>query len=80
MPFRERPRLEPTENWSPLQLQLVWPEQVTDELIRPVVWFGRSPAERAKQTGIPERAMPSAPTSWPGSATRASGLGRALLP
>ncbi len=44
MPFRKRPRLEATEDWSQLQLQLVWPEQVAYELIRPVVLFGRSPA------------------------------------
>ena len=57
MPFRKRPRLEPTEDWSQLQLQLVWPEQVTYELIRPVVLFGLSPAERAKQTRVPERTI-----------------------
>ncbi len=45
MPFRKRPRLEATEDWSQLQLQLVWPEQVTYELIRPVVLFGLSPAD-----------------------------------
>lgn len=64
MPLRKRPRIEPTEDWSQLQLRIVWPEQVTYELIRPVVLFGFSPAERAKQTGIPGRylcssAMPS---------------------
>lgn len=45
MPFRKRPRLEATEDWSQLQLQLVWPEQVTYVLIRPVVLFGLSPAD-----------------------------------
>jgi putative transposase len=57
MPFRKRPRLEPTEDWAQLQLQLIWPEQVAYELIRPVVLFGLSPAERAKQTGVPERTI-----------------------
>ena len=37
--------------------KLVWPDQVTYELIRPVVLFGLSPAERAKQTGVPERTI-----------------------
>ena len=54
MPYRKRPRLEPTEDWPQLQLQLVWPEQVSYELIRPVALFGFSTAERAKQTGVPE--------------------------
>jgi hypothetical protein len=48
MPFRKRPRVEPTEDWAQLKLQLAWPEQVNYELIRPVVLFGFSPAERAK--------------------------------
>src|SRR5207248_3890905 len=57
MPYRKRPRIEPTEDWPQLQLQLVWPEQVSYELIRPVVLFGFSPAERAKQTGVSERTI-----------------------
>ncbi|MDQ1741078.1 MAG: hypothetical protein QOE53_2730, partial [Pseudonocardiales bacterium] len=40
-----------------LQLQLPWPEQISYELIRPVVLFGCSPAERAKHTGVPERTL-----------------------
>ena len=57
MPYRRRPRVEPTEDWSQLRLQLTWPEQISYELIRPVVLFGSSPAERAKQTGVPERTL-----------------------
>ena len=57
MPYLKRPRSEPTEDWPQLQLQLAWPEQVSYELIRPVVLFGFSPAERAKQTGVPERTL-----------------------
>ncbi len=57
MPYRKRPWIEPTEDWSQLQLQLAWPEQVSYELLRPVVLFGFSPAERAKQTGLPERTL-----------------------
>jgi hypothetical protein len=57
MPYHKRPRLEPTEDWPQLQLQLVWPEQVSYELIRPVVLFGFPPAERAEQTGVPERTI-----------------------
>ena len=57
MPYRKRPRVEPTEDWSQLQLQLPWPEQISYELIRPIVLFGFSPAERAKHTGVPERTL-----------------------
>src|SRR4051812_49805839 len=57
VPYRKRPRIAPTDDWSQLQLQLAWPEQVSYELIRPVVLFGSSPAERAKQTGVPERTL-----------------------
>src|SRR5689334_7228405 len=57
MPYRKRPRIEPAEDWSQLRLHLAWPEQVGYELIRLVVLFGLSPAERAKQTGIPERTL-----------------------
>ena len=57
MPYRKRLRIEPTHDWSQLRLQLAWPEQVRYELIRPVVLFGFSPAERAKQTGVPERTL-----------------------
>jgi len=28
-------RIEPTEEWAELELQLQWPEQVNYELIRP---------------------------------------------
>jgi transposase len=51
MPARKRERIEPTEDWSQLQLRLDWPEQTRYELIRPVVVFGQAPAERAKLTG-----------------------------
>jgi putative transposase len=54
---RKRPQREPTDNWPQLRLALAWPEQHAYELIRPVVLFGRSPAERAQQTGVSERTI-----------------------
>jgi transposase len=57
MPYLKRPRHDPTDEWSQLQLHFTWPEQVSYELIRPVVLFGASPAERAKQTGVAERTI-----------------------
>ena len=64
MPARLRPRLEPTDDWQQLQLLSQFPEQLTYELIRPVVLFGHSPAERAQQTGADtSRALPLIPPS-----------------
>ncbi len=57
MPRTKRQQLEPTEDWSQLQLLAQFPEQRTYELLRPVVLFGRSPAERARQTGAPQRTL-----------------------
>jgi len=53
----KRARGEPTEDWQQLRLLVRWPEQLAYELIRPVVLFGRSPAERAQQTRAPERTL-----------------------
>ena len=47
----------PTDDWQQLDLLMRFPEQRTYELIRPVVLFGRSPAERARQTGAPQRTL-----------------------
>lgn len=55
MTSRNRPQRAPTEDWPQLRLQLEWPEQQAYELIRPVVLFGHSPAERAQQTGVSTR-------------------------
>ena len=53
----KRHAVAPTDEWAQLHQLATWPEQVTDELIRPVVLFGRSPAERARETGAPERTL-----------------------
>jgi hypothetical protein len=57
VPARKRPRIEPTDDWSELQLRFDWPEQGGYELIRPVVLFGFSAAERARQTGVSARTI-----------------------
>ncbi len=51
------PQAAPTDDWQQLDLLVRFPEQRTYELIRPVVLFGRSPAERARQTGAPQRTL-----------------------
>jgi hypothetical protein len=48
MPARSRPRLDSTDGWRQLDLLVRFPEQRTYELIRPVVRFGHSAAERAR--------------------------------
>ncbi len=53
----KRPQVAPTDDWGQLRLLAKWPEQITYELLRPVVLFGRSPAERAKETGAAERTL-----------------------
>ena len=57
MPARMRPAREPTDDWQQLDLLVRFPEQRTYELIRPVVLFGHSPAERARRTGTPQRTL-----------------------
>jgi transposase len=57
MPPLQRPRSEPTDDWQQLALLIKTPAQRTYELIRPVVLFGRSPAERARETGAAERTI-----------------------
>lgn len=57
MPRPRRERVEPTDDWQQPQLLSRFPEQRTYELLWPVVLFGHSPAERARQTGVPERTL-----------------------
>ena len=52
MPSSKRPRLVPTDDWAQLQFRFAWAEQASYELVRPVVLFGLTPAERARQTGV----------------------------
>ncbi len=53
----KRVRVEPTDEWRQVALLTRSPEQRDDELPRPVVLFGRSPAERAQETGAAERTL-----------------------
>ena len=54
---QRRERVEPTDDWQQLTLRVESAGQRTYELIRPVVPFGHSPAERAAATGTPERTL-----------------------
>jgi hypothetical protein len=61
MPTRKRSRIEPTDDWTRLQLRLAWPAQLAYELIRPVVLFGSSPANAPAERGT--RCRPAV-TGW----------------
>jgi len=57
MPKLKRVHRASDETWQQLELRLTFPEQRVYELIRPVVLYGQSPAERAGETGTPERTI-----------------------
>jgi hypothetical protein len=52
-----RPRVESTDDWHQIDLLARAPGQRSYELIRPVVLFGQSPAERAAETGAAVRTV-----------------------
>jgi putative transposase len=54
---RNRRRVEPTDEWEALVPLFLWPEQENYEVIRPLVLFGSSVAERAKETGTSSRTL-----------------------
>src|SRR5947208_12234587 len=57
MPARKRKRRERTHDWQEIQQYTLWPEQQLYEKIRPVVLFGETAAERAKEIGASERTL-----------------------
>lgn len=57
MPARKRKRREPTHEWQEIEQLVLWPEQEVYERLRPVILFGQTAAERAKETGIPKRTL-----------------------
>jgi putative transposase len=54
---RGRRKAQPTDDWQELLPLFEWPEQEAYEVLRPLVLFGASVPERAKETGTPERTM-----------------------
>src|SRR5579862_4162178 len=57
MPKRKRQRHERTHEWQEIQQYTLWPEQAIYERLRPVILFGETAAERAKETGASERTL-----------------------
>ena len=54
---RKRRRVDPTDDWTQLELLCIHDEQVEYERIRPLVLFGEVVLQRAKQTGMSERTL-----------------------
>lgn len=57
MPRSRRERRERTHDWQQIQQYALWPEQQLYEKIRPVVLFGETAAERARETEASERTL-----------------------
>ena len=57
MPARKRPRRERTHDWQAIQQYTLWPEQEQYERLRPVILFGETATECARETGTSERTL-----------------------
>src|SRR5712692_672212 len=57
MPKRKRLRRERTHDWQEIKQYTLWPEQEQYERLRPVILFGETAAERAKEIGTSERTL-----------------------
>ncbi len=57
MPSAKRAQREATGDWEQLRMFVASPQQEAYELLRPIVLFGRTPAERARETGVAERTL-----------------------
>src|SRR5919197_5597422 len=50
-------RRKALEEWLELRKRCPWPEQQRYEVLRSVVLYGQSPAERALETGVPRSSL-----------------------
>jgi hypothetical protein len=57
MPRANRPRRERTHDWQKIKQYTLWPEQQLYEKLRTITLFNESAAERARETGTPERTL-----------------------
>jgi putative transposase len=57
MPGPKRSRRERTHDWEQIQQRTLWPEQELYEQIRPILLFGETAGERAKEIDVPERTL-----------------------
>src|SRR5260221_6529635 len=57
MPSPKRSRRERTHDWEQIQQSTLWPEQVLYEQLRPMLLFGETAGERAKEIDVPQRTL-----------------------
>ena len=57
MPPPKRSRRERTDEWESVRQWTLWPEQELYEQIRPIILYGQTPGERAKETGAAQRTL-----------------------
>jgi len=57
MPGPKRVRQERTDEWASIKQRTLWPEQELYEQIRPLLLFGETAGERAKETGAAARTL-----------------------
>jgi transposase len=57
MPPPKRPRRERTDEWASIKQWTLWPEQELYEQMRPVILFGETAGERAKEIDVPQRTL-----------------------
>ena len=57
MPGPKRVRRERTDEWASIKQRTLWPEQELYEQIRPLLLFGETGGERAKETGAAARTL-----------------------
>jgi transposase len=57
MPSPKRSRRERTHDWEQIQQSTLWPEQVLYEQLRPMLLFGETAGERAKEIDVPRRTL-----------------------
>jgi transposase len=57
MPEPKRSHRERTDEWESIRQWTLWPEQELYEAIRPIVIFGQTPGERAKEIDVPRRTL-----------------------
>src|SRR5258708_33568039 len=70
MPGPKRVRQERTDEWASIQQRTLWPEQELYEQIRPLLLFGETAGERAKETGAAARGSTAVPARPPPNTRR----------
>src|SRR5256885_10700520 len=57
MPGPKRNRREHTEEWASIKQWVLWPEQELYEAIRPIILYGQTAGERAKEINAAQRTL-----------------------